>query len=385
MGKFASTLAGQPGVAKGIARMLAHEKAAVRQAALRAISAQPGKVNAQDWLAPLEAQLAKAASPLLLDAIARVKDKRFDAALNAISVDTAKPSSLRLKALLALSSSGEGLSEPAFKLLTDLFVDPASPGLRMDAAQRLANTKLTPAQWEAYLALLPTAGPLEQNELLVALALPQNYKAVSKDTGKKIAVALSKSPMLGTFSPDLVRKAFGFLPREVYEILEPSFDAALAANDAKKERLAPLALAAAKKGDPVAGRAVYESGRGACIACHKIGDKGNELGPNLSKIGGIRAERELVESILFPSNSIARDYDLNSFQLTDGSSVLGLIKARSAEGITIKEASGQERLLPTEGVASSTQLTTSLMPAGLDGMLAEKDLIDLVAYLRSLK
>jgi len=385
MGKFASALAGQPGVAKGIARMLGHENTLVRQAALRAIAAQPGKVDAKFWFAPLQAQLAKGASPLLLDAIARVKDKRFDEALNAVSVDTTKPASLRLKALLALSSSGEGLSDPAFKLLTDLFADSANPGLRMDAAARLANTKLTPAQWDSYLALLPTAGPLEQSELLVALAVPQNYKNVSKDTGRKIAVALSKSPMLGTFSPDLVRKAFGFLPREIYEVLEPSFDAALAVNEAKKERLAPLALAAAKKGDPVAGRAVYESGRGACIACHKIGDKGNELGPNLSKIGGIRAEREIVESILFPSNSIARDYDQNSFQLTDGSSVLGLIKTRSAEGIMIKEASGQERLLPTESVASSTQLTTSLMPMGLDGMLAEKDLLDLVAYLRSLK
>ena len=385
LGKFASALAGQPGVAQGIARMLAHEKVAVRQAALRAIAAQAGKVNAKEWLAPLEALLAKESSPLLLDALARVKDKRFDAALNAVSVDTVKPASLRLKALLALSGSGEGLSDPAFKLLTDLFVDPANPGLRMDAAARLANTKLTPAQWDAYLALLPAAGPLEQSELLVALALPQNYKNVSPEQGRKIAAALAKSPMLGTFRPDLVRKAFGFLPRDVYEVLEPSFDAALAANEAKKDRLAPLALAAAKRGDPVAGRAVYESGRGACIACHKIGDKGNEIGPNLSKIGGIRAERELVESILFPSNNIARDYDLNSFQLTDGSSVLGLIKARSAEGVTVKEASGQERLLPNETIASSAQLTTSLMPTGLDGMLAEKDLVDLVAFLRSLK
>jgi putative heme-binding domain-containing protein len=385
MGKFASALAAQPGVAKGISQMLAHEKAAVRQAALRAIAAQPGKVNAQDWLASLEAQLAEGASPLLLDAIARVKDKRFDAALNAVSVDAAKPASLRLKALLALSSSGEDLSDAAFKLLTDLFVDPANPGLRMDAAARLANTKLTPAQWDAYLALLPTAGPLEQSELLVALAVSQNYKRISKDTGRKIAVALSKSPMLGTFRQDLVRKAFGFLPREIYEVLEPSFDAALAANEAKKERLVPLAQTAVKQGDPVAGRAVYESGRGACLACHKIDDKGNELGPNLTKIGGIRAERELVESILFPSYNIARDYDLNSFQLTDGSSVLGLIQARSAEGVTVKEASGQVRLLPNEAIASSTQLTTSLMPAGLDGMLSEKELVDLVAYLRSLK
>ena len=385
LSKFAGALAGQPGVASGMAQMLRHPKAGVRQGALRAIAAQPGKVNAMDWLSALESQLAQGASPLLLDALSRVKDQRFDAALNAVSADIAKPASLRLKALLALSSSGEDLSEPAFKLLTDLFIDPASPGLRMDAAARLANTKLSAAQWEAYLALLPNAGPLEQNELLVALAVPQNYKRISKALGQKIAVALSKSAMLGTFRQDLVRKAFGFLPRDVYEILEPAFDAALAANDAKKERLGPLALTAVKLGDPVAGRAVYESGRGACIACHKIGVKGNEIGPNLSKIGGIRAEREIVESILFPSYNIARDYDLNSFQLADGTSVLGLIQARSAEGVTVKEASGQSRLLTNEMIASSTQLTTSLMPAGLDGLLAEKELVDLVAYLRSLK
>jgi putative heme-binding domain-containing protein len=65
--------------------------------------------------------------------------------------------------------------------------------------------------------------------------------------------------------------------------------------------------------------------------------------------------------------------------------VLGLIKGRSAEGVTIVEASGQTRLLAQEAIASSTQLTTSLMPAGLDAMFTEQELLDLVAYLRSLK
>jgi len=383
--KFSTALAGKPGVAKVIGAMLAHAKGTVRQSALRAIAAQAGKVEAKEWAPTLEAMLAKGASPLLLDALARVKDKRYDAQLNALAADVAKPSSLRLKALLALSGSGSTLSDPAFQLLTELLVDPASPGLRMDAATRLANSPLTPAQWEAYLALLPTTGPLEQGELLVALALPQVYNGVNVETGKKIAAAYAKSPMLGTFNQDLVRKAFGFLPREVYEILEPAFDAALAANEAKKERMGTLALAAAKKGDPAVGRRNFEAGKGACIACHKVGDVGNEVGPNLSKIGGIRVERELVESILFPSNSIARDYDLNSFQMTDGTSVLGLIKGRSAEGVTIVEASGQKRLLAQESIASTTQLTTSLMPSGLDAMFTEQELLDLVAFLRSLK
>jgi putative membrane-bound dehydrogenase-like protein len=383
--KFSTALAGKPGVAKVIATMLAHAKGSVRQSALRAIAAQAGKVEAKAWAPSLEALLSKGASPLLLDALARVKDKRYDAQLNDLAADAAKPSSLRLKALLALSGSGSTLSDPAFKLLTELLVDPASPGLRMDAATRLANSPLTLAQWDAYLAILPSTGPLEQSELLVALALPQNYKNVNIALGKKIATAYSKSPLLGTFSPDLVRKAFGFLPREVYEILEPAFDAALAANDAKKERMGAVALAAAKKGDAAVGRRNFEAGKGACIACHKIGNVGNEVGPNLSKIGGIRVERELVESILFPSNSIARDYDLNSFQMTDGTSVLGLIKGRSAEGVTIVEASGQKRLLSQESIAASTQLTTSLMPSGLDAMFSEQELLDLVAYLRSLR
>jgi len=382
---FTSALAAKPGVAHNLTMMLRHGSAAVRQAALRAIAAQPGKVDASEWHAPLSAMLAQNASPVLLDALARVKDPRFDAALNALAADASKSTALRLKALLALSSSGSTLSDPAFTLLTELLVDPTSAGVRMDAAQRLANTKLSDAQWDGYLALLPTCGPLEQSELLIAMAVGENYQRITAPQAKRIAAAFAKSPMLGTFRPDLVRKAFGFTSRDVYEVLEPAFTVALAANDAKKERMDALAQAAVTQGNATAGRAVYEASKGICLACHKIGDKGREIGPNLSRIGSIRVERELVESILFPNYNIARDYDLHSFQLSDGANVLGLIKARAAEGITITEASGHVRLLPQDTIASTTMLTTSLMPSGLDALLSPQELLDLVAYLRSLK
>ncbi len=380
---FTTALAGKPGVAHNLTIMLRHGNAAVRQAALRAIASQPGKVDATQWLEPLSAMLAQGAAPVLLDALARVKDPRFDAPLNAIATDAKNPPALRLKALLALSNSDGTLSDPAFKLLTELLVDPGNAGLRMDAAQRLANSKLSDAQWDGYLALLPTCGPLEQSELLVAMA--DNHQRITAPQAKRIAAAFAKSPMLGTFRPDLVRKAFSFVPRDVYEILEPAFTAALAANEAKKERMDAMAQAVVTTGNATAGRAVFEAGKGICIACHKIGEKGREIGPNLSRIGSIRVERELVESILFPNYNIARDYDLHSFQLSDGSTVLGLIKARAAEGITITEASGQVRLLPQEAITSTTMLTTSLMPAGLDATLSPQELLDLVAYLRSLK
>jgi putative heme-binding domain-containing protein len=382
--RLARGLAGRPGMTATIARMLAHGSPLVRQAGLRAIAAQAGKVDAAPWQDALGTLLAQEPTPALLDAIARVKDARHDARLTALAGDNSQPPALRLKALLALSTSGATLSEPAFALLMEL-LGGTQPALRLDAASRLANAKLTQAQWDAYLAVLPNSGPLEQAELLIALALPQKYEAVDVEQAKRIAATFARSPMLGTFRPDLVRKAFGFTAREVYALVEPAFTAALAANEAKKVRMDALAVAASQRGNASTGRALYESGKGICIACHRIGSIGQEIGPNLSKIGGIRVERELIESILFPSNTIARDYDQHLVQLTDGGTAIGLITARSAAGITLTETSGHKRLIPHENIVSDTQLTTSLMPPGLDAMFSEQELLDLVAYLRSLK
>lgn len=384
MERLVGALAGKAGIAESLTRMLTHGAPAVRQAGLRAIAVQPGKPDARSWQEPLAALLAEEPSLVLLDAIARVKDSRHDALLDALAADTTRPAALRLKALLARSTSGATLGDAAFTLLMELLTGP-QPALRMDAAQRLANAKLTTAQWQTYLAALPAAGPLEQAELLVALALSQKNGAIDVEQAKRIAATFAKSPMLGTFRPDLVRKAFGFAPREVYALLEPAFTAALAANEAKKERMDALALAAATRGNASAGRALYQSGKGICIACHRIGTIGQEIGPNLSKIGAIRVERELIESIIFPNNNIARDYDQHAVLLADGSTALGLITARSAAGITLTETSGQSRQIPQETITSSTQLTTSMMPPGLDAMFSEQELLDLVAYLRSLK
>ncbi|MBA3699575.1 MAG: DUF1080 domain-containing protein [Planctomycetes bacterium] len=382
--RLARVLAGRPGMSAIVARMLTHQAVGVRQAALRAIAAQAGKVDAGAWQDALATLLANEPSPQLLDAIARVKDARHDARLTVLSGDSAQAPALRLKALLALTTSGATLSDPAFALLMELLTG-TQPALRMDAAQRLANAKLTTAQWGIYLAALPSAGPLEQAELLIAMALSQKYEAIDVAQAKRIAETFATSPMLGTFRPDLVRKAFGFTNREVYAVLEPAFTAALAANEAKKARMDALALAASQRGNASNGRTLYESGKGICIACHRIGTIGQEIGPNLSKIGGIRVERELIESILFPGNNIARDYDQHLVQLTDGSTAIGLVTARSAAGITLTETSGHKRLIPQETIASDTQLTTSLMPPGLDALFSEQELLDLVAYLRALQ
>ncbi len=129
----------------------------------------------------------------------------------------------------------------------------------------------------------------------------------------------------------------------------------------------------------------FEEGKGACIACHRVGDKGRSIGPDLSKIGAIRTGRDLLESIIFPSNTLARDYEAHAIETADGTIVTGVVRGHSAEGLLVIDAAGQEINIPHQKVVSNTTLVESLMPVGLDAALGEVDLIDLVSYLQSLK
>ena len=138
-------------------------------------------------------------------------------------------------------------------------------------------------------------------------------------------------------------------------------------------------------GNPARGKKNFESGKGTCIACHKIGEAGRPIGPDLSHIGAIRTERDLLESILFPSNTLSRDYEAHVIETSDGQQTMGVIKSHTAEGLLVVDIAGQEKTIAHQTITGDTTLTTSLMPLGLDQTLPEPELLDLVAWLRSLK
>ncbi len=57
------------------------------------------------------------------------------------------------------------------------------------------------------------------------------------------------------------------------------------------------------------GSALFFGAKASCSACHRIGTRGAAIGPDLSHIGKIRTRRDLGESILFPSLTLARGYE----------------------------------------------------------------------------
>ena len=366
-----------------VCTLLIHASPAVRQTALRVLSNQIANITNDAWLPPLEKALAEAKAgdlPLLLDAIKKLKTNRFDDKLQAIANDTKQPRSLRLRALGAVK--GLKLTPDTFAMLQSVLTSAdSSAAARIQAATMLATAPLKQDDIAALAPLFATVGPIEFKELLGIIKKIKDAELV-----RTISLEIAKNPVIASQQESIYRTALADKPTDIFEtIILPALRKADDTNETKKRQLGPLADKVVAHGDASAGRAIYESGKGTCIACHQIGDKGRNIGPNLSKIGAIRTERDLLESILFPSNTLARDYEAHIIETSDGQSMMGVIKSHTAEGLLIVDVADQEKNVPHADIVADTTLTTSLMPMGLDQTLSEKELLDLTAWLCSLK
>jgi len=68
-----------------------------------------------------------------------------------------------------------------------------------------------------------------------------------------------------------------------------------------------------------------------------------------------------------------------------GETFTGFLVDRNEKELVLKLATGQEKTIPADRVASTTPLERSLMPEGLLDLLTEQEVADLLAYLQSLR
>ncbi|RBP45152.1 putative membrane-bound dehydrogenase-like protein [Roseimicrobium gellanilyticum] len=366
-----------------VAAMLGSAQVSVRRVAWHILSTQTTGITNEKWLEPLEKSLAEAGSSdlgLLIEAVTRLKSDRFNVVLQAMVNDPKRPQSIRLKALSATSRGSKILSPEGFALLTQLLGDVTNVTARIEAARVLATVPLMKEQLLQLAGTIPTLGPLELQEMLKLVR-----KTKDADTIKALASSFAQSPVVGAIEESAFKTAFANSLPEAYDLVAPAIRQAAALTDAKKRKLASLASEVQTQGRAEEGKKHFATGKGTCLACHKVGEVGRALGPDLTKIGAIRTERDLLESIMFPSNTLARDYEAHAIETSDGQSLMGLIRSHTAEGLLLVDLAGQEKSVPHASIVANTTLTTSLMPMGLDGTMTEQELCDLVAWLRSLK
>ena len=133
------------------------------------------------------------------------------------------------------------------------------------------------------------------------------------------------------------------------------------------------------------GQAVFHSTKAACSSCHTIGYLGGNVGPELTQIGRIRSERDLLESIVFPSASFVRSYEPVLVTTRKGKVINGLVRKDTPEEVVLATGADQEARIARDDIEDIQPSKVSVMPSGLDQQLTPQELADLLAFLRACK
>ena len=140
------------------------------------------------------------------------------------------------------------------------------------------------------------------------------------------------------------------------------------------------------KGNAKRGEILFNNrDKSKCITCHLNGGKGTRLGPDLTWIGAIRSERDLLEAIIFPSASIARYHEVVNIVSKDGNILSGLLIKETVDKMYLSSAEGVVQSVPYREIEEARYSNTSLMPEGVDKLLKPEEIADIVAYLKASK
>ena len=137
-------------------------------------------------------------------------------------------------------------------------------------------------------------------------------------------------------------------------------------------------------GDPGRGEAVFFGGQASCWFCHRVGERGGNIGPDLSLIGEARSPRDLLEAIVFPNASIARGFQTIVVVTRSGDVHAGVIRRETIDTIFLRKADRNGVLLRRDEIEVLEPSPLSIMPQGLEKSITTEELRHLIAYLSGL-
>ncbi|MBI5760821.1 MAG: HEAT repeat domain-containing protein [Planctomycetales bacterium] len=301
----------------------------------------------------------------------------FAAKLLDVGRKTDAPAGLRLDALASVPGGLTEVDPALLGFLREHLHPDQQVSVRSASADVLAKAKLAAAQLVELSVSLPSSGPLEVDRLLAAfekskevavgLALVAGLKQSTARSALRIETL---KPKLAKFGAPLEKPA-----AELFALIE-------ADNAQQRTRLDEL-LAHVKDGDIRRGQLVFNSTKTACSACHSIGYLGGKTGPDLTRIGQIRTERDLLEAIVFPSISFVRSYEPMTVVTKAGKVHNGLLKKDAPDEVILQTGPKEEVRIPRDDIEEFRPGTVSVMPAALDKQLTPQELADLVTFLKA--
>ncbi|TKT87938.1 PVC-type heme-binding CxxCH protein, partial [Dyadobacter frigoris] len=304
--------------------------------------------------------------------------KSFNNILNGIVQDPDTPIDFRLKALSARIMSSPALSETEFQLLLKYIGPQYDSPVRQLAVRLLNHAELNDQQ-----LTVVAQTQIGKTDAFLLPALMETFEGNSNEqVGKELLTALQTGTVrLDNLSePDFQRLLKSF-PASVHTMAAPLI---VKLNAQHAERLSHLQKMEAqlKGGDVGEGRKLF-FGKASCYSCHAVGSQGGRFGPDLTNIGEIRSKHDILEAVVYPSASFAREYETYRV-VTKTTAYTGIIKEQLPESIVIEVGPAPGLRIARSQITAIEPQTLSMMPPGLDQQLTAGEMADLAAFLEAL-
>lgn len=145
--------------------------------------------------------------------------------------------------------------------------------------------------------------------------------------------------------------------------------------------LSALAQADVPAGDGSRGRALVESN--ACFDCHRIGDRGSRLGPDLSDIASRRTPDRLRQALVAPDEEVVPENRFVRVVTRDGATITGRLLNQDAISVQLINPKEELKTYLRAALREYSIVDKGLMPS-VQGTLTGQQIADIVAYLSSL-
>ena len=151
----------------------------------------------------------------------------------------------------------------------------------------------------------------------------------------------------------------------------------LSAPSPRKEVIEKYQAALTLKGDKTRGEKVFEVN---CVPCHRVGNKGSDVGPNLVTVRAWSPDQIMV-NVLDPNREVSPQYVNYEVELKNGDSLGGVIAEETATTLTLKRANNVQDTILRENIARISSSKMSLMPEGLEAGIPPQGMADLISFL----
>ncbi|MCA8995603.1 MAG: hypothetical protein KDA80_01400 [Planctomycetaceae bacterium] len=139
-----------------------------------------------------------------------------------------------------------------------------------------------------------------------------------------------------------------------------------------------------RQGNPARGALVFSSAKFACINCHKIGERGGDVGPSLSKVSIDQKPEYLVESLLWPRQHVKKEFIAHAVITAEGKVLRGYVVEENDETLVLRDpTTGTVHQLAKEELEARQEVGT-LMPDGLFAGMTPDQRRDILALVLNL-